>query len=143
MDSNQKSPQQFGSLLILALLAPLAGALAGVVSALFRMAIERVARIRDELALSVHLRSVPRSLLFVAFCGLACALAARMTRKYSPFSAGSGIAHVEAVLNSDIPPAPLSLVPLKFLGATLGVGAACCSVRRVPAFRWGRASRIS
>lgn len=51
MDSNQKPRQQFGSLLILAILAPLAGALAGVVSTLFRIAIERVGSIRDELAL--------------------------------------------------------------------------------------------
>lgn len=65
MDSTQKPTQQFGSPLILALLAPLAGALARVVGTLFRIALERITSERNELALSVHFQSVPRSLLYV------------------------------------------------------------------------------
>lgn len=123
MDGTAGPSEMPGSLLKLVLLAPLAGLLAGLVGASFHLSLKAAERIRENSIAWAHLERFPHALIFVILCALAAMIAARLARKYSPFSAGSGIAHVEAVLNSDLPPAPLNLVPLKFIGGILAIGA--------------------
>ncbi|HTZ46557.1 MAG TPA: H(+)/Cl(-) exchange transporter ClcA [Verrucomicrobiae bacterium] len=123
MNSPRKASEPPGSLLKLVLLAPLAGLLAGLVGGGFRMSLKAAERFRDHAIVWAQIEKFPRAFIFVVVCALAAAIAARLVRKYSPFSAGSGIAHVEAVLNADLPPAPLILVPLKFIGGVLAIGA--------------------
>jgi CIC family chloride channel protein len=54
--------------------------------------------------------------------GLSTAVAAWMVRRLWPHASGSGIPHVEAVLSRELPPAPASLVPVKFAGGVLAIG---------------------
>jgi len=49
-------------------------------------------------------------------------VAAWLVRRYSPHAAGSGIPHVEAVLNEDLPQAPFSIIPVKFVAGVLAIG---------------------
>jgi H+/Cl- antiporter ClcA len=55
----------------------------------------------------------------VLTCGAGSAIAAWLVRRYAPYASGSGIPHVEAVLNQELPQAPFSLVPIKFFGGLL------------------------
>jgi CIC family chloride channel protein len=60
--------------------------------------------------------------LVSAACALATAVAAWMVRRLSPHASGGGISHVEKVLSGDLPPAPISLAPVKFIGGVLASG---------------------
>ena len=87
-----------GSLLALALLALVAGALAGLVGAIFRLCLAQADRLRDVLIARAHGWEAVGFLLVLAACAAATALAAWLVRRYSPHASGSGIPHVEAVI---------------------------------------------
>ena len=53
---------------------------------------------------------------------LAAGLAAWLVRRISPDAAGSGIPHVEAVLDGALASASARLIPVKFLGGVLAIG---------------------
>src|ERR1700752_3916790 len=87
-----------GSLWALALLAPLVGAAAGLVGALFRLCLTQADRWRDALVAWAHGWEFLGFLLVCAGCAAAVAAAAWLVRRVSPHASGSGIPHVEAVL---------------------------------------------
>ena len=93
-----------GSLLALALLALVAGALAGLVGALFRLSLVEADRLRGMLIEWAHGWEAVGFLLVLAACAAATALAAWLVRRFSPHASGSGIPHVEAVLGGKLPP---------------------------------------
>jgi CIC family chloride channel protein len=111
-----------GSLLMLALLSPVVGAASGFIGAVFRLALARADSFREALGTWAHSEKLAGFFLATALCAIAAGVAARLTRRYSPYSSGSGITHVEAVLNGDLPQAPFRLIPLKFIGGVLAIG---------------------
>ncbi|MBV8506748.1 MAG: H(+)/Cl(-) exchange transporter ClcA [Alphaproteobacteria bacterium] len=130
---------RFGSLLVLALLAPVAGAAAGLLGAAFRLALHAADRFRNAAIPVAHEYGVPGFLFVIGSCAAAVALAAWLVRRFAPMASGSGIPHVEAVLSGEIPPAPPSLVPAKFLGGTLAIGAGLALGREGPIVQMGAA----
>ena len=58
-------------------------------------------------------------------------------RRLSPDAIGSGIPHVEAVLAVELPPAPIALLPVKFIGALLAIGAGLALGREGPCVQMG------
>ena len=76
-------------------------------------------------------------LLVLAACAAATALAAWLVRRFSPHASGSGIPHVEAVLGGKLPPAPFLLIPVKFLGGLLAIGAGLALGREGPTVQMG------
>jgi len=129
--------QKYGSLLALASLALVAGALAGLVGAIFRLFLEQADRLRDALIGWAHGREVLGFLFVSALCAAATALAAWLVRRFSPHAAGSGIPHVEAVVRGELPPAPFRLIPVKFFGGLLAIGAGLALGREGPTVQMG------
>jgi chloride channel protein, CIC family len=126
-----------GNLLSLALLALVAGALAGFIGAIFRVSLKQADRLRDALIGWAHGRELVGFLLVLAVCAIATALAAWLVRRFSPHASGSGIPHVEAVLRGELPPAPFSLIPVKFFGGLLAIGAGLALGREGPTVQMG------
>ena len=91
-----------GSLLVLALLALIVGAISGLVGAIFRLFLERADRFRDAVIVWAHSRAFVGFSVVVIACAAAAGLAAWLVRRYSPYASGSGIPHVEAVLNEEL-----------------------------------------
>jgi CIC family chloride channel protein len=56
---------------------------------------------------------------------------------FCPTRVGSGIPHVEAVLNEHIPPAPYGLAPIKFVGGVLAIGSGLALGREDPTVQMG------
>jgi CIC family chloride channel protein len=126
-----------GSLLILAVLALGGGAVVGLIGALFRLALDWADGFRDKLISHAHDASLAGLLIVVAVSAGAVAAAAWLVRRFSPPASGSGIPHVEAVLSGDLPPAPPRLIPVKFLGGLLAIGAGLALGREGPIVQMG------
>ena len=126
-----------GSLLILAVLALVGGAAAGLIGAVFRLALDQADGFRDMLIARAHDAKLAGFLFVIAATAGAVAIAAWLVRRFSPPAAGSGIPHVEAVLNGELPPAPIRLIPVKFFGGLLAIGAGLALGREGPIVQMG------
>jgi CIC family chloride channel protein len=76
-------------------------------------------------------------LFVVATCAAAALIAAWLVRRFSPQASGSGIPHVEAVLNEEIQQAPFRLVWVKFCGGVLAIGSGLALGREGPSVQMG------
>ena len=125
------------SLAALALLGPLVGAAAGSIGAIFRLSLGLADRMRGVLIAWAHGHELAGFLLVLVVCATATALAAWLVRRYSPHASGSGIPHVEAVLNGTSKPVPIGLVPVKFIGGMLAIGSGLALGREGPSVQMG------
>ncbi len=126
-----------GSVLSLALSSCLTGALTGLLVALFRLALQHADQWRDAFIARAHGWPVAGLLLTVGVVAAASCLAALLVRRFSPYAAGSGIPHVEAVAKGELPPAPFTLVPVKFIGGLLAIGGGLALGREGPSVQMG------
>jgi CIC family chloride channel protein len=126
-----------GSLLVLVLLALIVGAAAGLVGAIFRLTLEQADRLRDALIAWAQGEKLAGFLFVVATCAAAALIAAWLVRRFSPHASGSGIPHVEAVLNEEIPQAPFHLIWVKFCGGVLAIGSGLALGREGPSVQMG------
>jgi CIC family chloride channel protein len=126
-----------GSLLVLAFLALIVGAAAGLVGAIFRLTLEQADRLRDALIAWAQGEKLAGFLIVVATCAATALIAAWLVRRFSPHASGSGIPHVEAVLNEQIPQAPFHLIWVKFCGGVLAIGSGLALGREGPSVQMG------
>ena len=132
-----KSPEEHGGLLVLALLALIVGAAAGVLGAIFRLALEQADHLRDAAVAWAQGERLTGFLLVTVACGATTGLAAWLVRRFSPYASGSGIPHVEAVLHEELPQAPFRLIPVKFFGGLLAIGSGLALGREGPSVQMG------
>jgi CIC family chloride channel protein len=144
MTSNSQSPAETGerpgSLLALALLAPVAGAIAGLLGAIFRLALARGDHFRDTLIFWAHGHKAFGFLVLTLSCAAATTLAAGLVHRFSPRASGSGIPQVEAVLEGEQHQVTTPLVLVKFFGGLLAMGAGLALGREGPSVQMGASS---
>jgi chloride channel protein, CIC family len=127
-----------GSLVALAALALVAGAGSGLIVALFRLALERADGWRETLIAGAHRQQPIIGFVSVVLgCAAAVAAAAWLVQRFSPYASGSGIPQVEGALTADLPPAPPRLLPVKFIGGLLTIGAGMALGREGPSVQMG------
>jgi chloride channel protein, CIC family len=136
-DCGPRPVQEPGSLLVLALLAFAVGGTSGLVGAVFRVVLERSDRFRDAVIDWAHGKEIAGFALVISISAIATGLAYWLVRKFAPGAKGSGIPDVEAVLRDDRPPPPLILIPVKFLGGVLAMGAGLALGREGPTVQMG------
>lgn len=123
---------EHGSLLVLAVLALIVGAVSGLVGALFLLLLERADRLRDALVVWAHSKAFAGFLVIGIACAAGAAIAAWLVRRFSPHASGSGIPHVEAVLNEEMRQAPFRIIPVKFIAGVLAIGSGLALGREGP-----------
>src|SRR5262249_1221679 len=125
------------NLLVLALLSLVAGAAAGLLAALFRLALQHADRFRDSAISWGTKQRMVGFLVIVVIFAIATALAAWLVRRLSPHATGSGIPHVEAQLNGKWSGNPLRIIPVKFVGGFLAMGTGLALGREGPSVQMG------
>jgi CIC family chloride channel protein len=121
-----------GNLAVLTALSLVVGSISGVVVALFIVLLERADRLRDAFVDWAHAQGTEGFWLLVMACAAAAAAAASLVRRISPQAVGSGIPHVEAVLNGQLPEARFRIIPVKFIGGVLAIGSGLALGREGP-----------
>jgi chloride channel protein, CIC family len=137
LESSPETTEGRGRLLVLGLLALIAGAASGLLGVVFRLALERADRFRNSALGWAHGKSLVGFPLIIGTCALASGLAAWLVRRFSPDAVGSGIPVVEAELGEKRPDAPLRLIPVKFIGGLLAIGAGLALGREGPTIQMG------
>jgi CIC family chloride channel protein len=121
----------------LSLIALLTGATAGLIAAVFRLALSEADLYRNGMIAWARGHEALGFAGVVLVCGVATAAAAAMVRVFAPNAAGSGIPHVEAVLHGRAAPAPFVLLPVKFIGGLLAIGSGLALGREGPSVQMG------
>src|SRR5262249_18550473 len=126
-----------GNLLVLALLSLIVGTAAGLLVAVFRLALQRADQFRDTAINWGHNARFVGFLVILGVAAFTTALAEWLVRRFSPQATGSGIPHVEAQLNGRWSGNPLRIIPVKFLGGLLALGAGLALGREGPSVQMG------
>jgi CIC family chloride channel protein len=145
MNDNEDTIQddERAGLVALAAASVLVGAATGAIGVLFRFALERADAWRNAFVAWAHaghdsaIVLLALCVLFVLATAAAAGLAAWLVARFAPTASGSGIPHVEAVLRGSDPPAPLVLIPVKFVGGVLAIGAGLALGREGPTVQMG------
>ncbi len=135
----------------LALLSLLTGGVIGLVIGCFRVALEHMNVARSATIVWAHQWPVMGFVLICAAIAVTTAFAAWLVQRSGQPAAGSGIPHVEAVIEGKLPAAPVLLFPIKFIGGLFAIGGGLALGREGPSVQiganlaefWGKTFRLA
>lgn len=131
-----REPGNVPELTWLAVQAAVVGAITGLAAASFRLLLNDASGLRDDLIAWGHLHWWG-FLLVLAACGAATALAASLVHRVEPHAEGSGIPRVEAVIDGRTEPGSARILPVKYVGGLLSIGAGLALGREGPSVQMG------
>lgn len=123
-------------LLKLGTLAAFAGILIGLIGGAFRFGLTWADTHRTQWIEQLHSWPWLGWIVPVLFAAVAAAVARWLVR-FAPLAAGSGVQHVEAVMRCEAERAPLLVLPVKFFGGLLAIGAGLALGREGPTVQMG------
>lgn len=129
------------SLIGFVLTAAVVGALTGLAAASFRRVLTHAARWRGALAHWAH-GAWWGLIVLVMVCAACSAGAAMLVRRIEPAAEGSGIPHVEAVVEGRADPGRFRILPVKYLGGLLSIGGGLALGREGPSVQMGGSAAV-
>ena len=121
----EENEAQLHDLVRLVAVAAVAGALTGVVGGLFRTLLEDMHEALTTVMSYWHDLDAAGALvpgwMWALLLGGACMGLSRWMVRLAPLAGGSGIQHVEGVFHDVAKPAPLRVLPIKFIGGLLAM----------------------
>ncbi len=124
-------------LIRLGLVALAAGALTGVAGGVFRLALTWADQTRLSMLAFSHHHYPYLGWLIPVLGAAVCVGLARFLVRFQPLAGGSGVQHVEAVMRGEAEPAPFGVMPVKFVGGILSIGAGMALGREGPTVQMG------
>ncbi len=129
--------EQPGKLFGFALAAIVVGVATGLMAGSFRLALDWLGSARTHLLTQAQGHSALGLVGAVLICGAATAAAAALVHRIEPHAEGSGIPRVEAVVEGRTPPGSARILPVKYLGGLLTMGAGLALGREGPSVQMG------
>jgi CIC family chloride channel protein len=130
--SSAEDAEDRSGLLGLTLAGLAVGALAGALSSGFHLALDRASALRGVAIAWAGQWPGTGWLVPVGLAALAAFTARWLVLRFAPEAAGSGVQHVEAVTRGEAAPARPAVLPVKFVGGTLAIGAGLALGREGP-----------
>ena len=121
--------------------AALVGVLTGLSAVSFRLLLEQAARLRTSLAGWAH-GSWWGLIVVVLACAAATTAAAALVHRVEPHSEGSGIPRIEAIAAGHAAPGRFRVLPVKYIGGLLAIGAGLALGREGPSVQMGGTAAV-